>query len=83
MNRAHVYRRWVRRRRAAIAPLIALSIVAGFWIIGLSGGIRYLHAASSPLTMLAGLYIMLAAIALSIIIIITAALSRLADRVPR
>lgn len=59
---------WLNAHRDSIPSLIALLGVAVFWAIGAIGGISYLHNASSPISMLSGLYIMLAAVALSIII---------------
>ncbi|MDQ0733560.1 hypothetical protein [Arthrobacter agilis] len=50
--------------RAAYA-LIGVGI---FWAVGLFGGLRILHSASSPMTTLVVLYVMLAAVALSLVI---------------
>lgn len=77
-----VYRRWAREHHEAIMPLVALGLVVGFWAVGLGGGISYLHSASSLMTMIGGLYVMLAAVALSIIVA-TAALSHLAHHFSR
>jgi hypothetical protein len=74
--------RWIARHRETIPSLGALTGVAMFWSVGLVGGISYLHGASSPMAMLGGLYIMLAAVALSIVVT-TAALSRLAHHFSR
>lgn len=82
MATSPVYRRWAREHHEAIVPLVALGLVAGFWAVGLVGGLNYLHSASSLITMIGGLYVMLAAVALSIIVT-TAALSRLAHHFSR
>ncbi|MHA7285950.1 hypothetical protein ACX80I_06710 [Arthrobacter sp. MDT3-44] len=73
---------WLSDHRAVVPSLAALFAVGMFWIVGLLGGIGYLHDASSPMMMLSGLYVMLAAVALSIIIT-TAALSHLAQHFSR
>ncbi|MUK02513.1 hypothetical protein GM708_11620 [Vibrio cholerae] len=52
------------RRRAAYA----LAGVGIFWAAGLFGGLRILHSASSPMTTLVLLYVMLAVVALSLVI---------------
>ncbi|WP_146065716.1 hypothetical protein [Arthrobacter pityocampae] len=51
-------------RRAAYA----LAGVGVFWAVGLFGGLRILHSASSPMTTLVVLYVMLAAVALSLVV---------------
>jgi uncharacterized membrane protein len=73
---------WLSDHRGVVPSLVALSAVAVFWTVGLIGGIGYLHNASSPMMMLGGLYVMLVAVALSIIIT-TAALSHLAHHFSR
>ncbi|WDF35155.1 hypothetical protein PTW37_17310 (plasmid) [Arthrobacter agilis] len=59
---------WLKDNRDALPSLIALTAVAMFWVVGAIGGIRFLSDASSPMAMLTGLYIGLAAVAVSIII---------------
>lgn len=59
---------WFTDHRDALPSMMALVGVAVFWVIGAVGGISYLHAASSPMAMLIGLYVMLGAVAVSIII---------------
>lgn len=51
-------------RRAAYA----LAGVGVFWAVGLFGGLRILHSASSPMTTLVVLYVMLAVVALSLVV---------------
>ncbi|WP_434992562.1 hypothetical protein [Arthrobacter sp. Ld5] len=51
-------------RRAAYA----LAGVGVFWAVGLFGGLRILHGASSPMTTLVVLYVMLAVVALSLVV---------------
>ena len=51
-------------RRAAYA-LIGVGI---FWAVGLFGGLRILHTASSPMTTLVLLYVMLAVVALTLVV---------------
>ncbi|BBE21673.1 hypothetical protein MN0502_05560 [Arthrobacter sp. MN05-02] len=51
-------------RRAAYA----LAGVGVFWAVGLLGGLRILHTASSPMTTLVLLYVMLAVVALSLVV---------------
>ena len=62
--------------------LIALVGLAVFWAVGAVGGIGFLADASSPMAMLTGLYMMLAAVAVSVIIA-TLALTDLSRRVLR
>ncbi|WP_104164391.1 hypothetical protein [Arthrobacter sp. SX1312] len=62
--------------------IIAVVAVAMFWVAGAIGGIGFLTDASSPMTMLTGLYIGLAAVAVSIIIA-TLALNDIARRYAR
>lgn len=52
------------RNRAAYA----LAGVALFWVVGLLGGLRVLHSASSPMATLVLLYAMLAIVILSMVI---------------
>lgn len=73
---------WLRNNRDALPSLIAVIAVALFWVVGAVGGIRFLADASSPMAMLTGLYIGLAAVAVSIIIT-TLALNDLARRYAR
>ena len=63
---------WLRDNKAALPSLLALVAVAVFWFVGTIGGIGYLAGASSPMAMLTGLYVGLAAVAVSIIIVILA-----------
>ncbi|MCU1634589.1 MAG: hypothetical protein JWM61_3241 [Micrococcaceae bacterium] len=51
-------------RRAAYA----LAGVGLFWAVGLLGGLRILHSATSPMTTLVMLYLMLVVVALSLVI---------------
>jgi hypothetical protein len=51
-------------RRAAYA----LGGVGVFWVVGLLGGLRILHGASTPMTTLVMLYLMLVVVALSLVI---------------
>ena len=51
-------------RRAAYA-LLGVGV---FWAVGLLGGLRILHSASSPMTTLVFLYVMLDVIALSFVV---------------
>ncbi|MBG6225766.1 cytochrome bd-type quinol oxidase subunit 1 [Arthrobacter sp. CAN_A2] len=46
----------------------ALAGVGVFWAVGLFGGLRILHSASSPMTTLVVLYMMLAVVALSLVV---------------
>lgn len=48
--------------------MIALLVVVVFWVLAAVGGMRYLQGASSMMIMLGGLYVMLAAVAVSIIV---------------
>lgn len=77
---------WLKDNRAALPSIIALLGVAVFWVVGAVGGIGFLREASSPMAMLAGLYVMLAAVAVSIIIAtlaLTDVTRRLSRRHPR
>lgn len=73
---------WLRDNKAALPSMIALLGGAIFWLVGVIGGIGYLTDASSPMAMLTGLYVMLAAVAVSIIIA-TLAVNDLASRYSR
>ncbi len=73
---------WLKGNRVALPSLIALAGVAAFWAVGVIGGISFLTNASSLMTTLTGLYVMLAAVAVSIIIT-TLALTDLARRFSR
>lgn len=73
---------WLKDNRAALPSVVAVLAVAAFWVIGAVGGIGFLADASSPMTMLTGLYVGLAAVAVSIIIA-TLALNDLARRYSR
>lgn len=73
---------WLKDNRGALPSLLALAVVAVFWAVGIVGGLRYLDGATSPMAVLTGLYVGLAAVAVSIIIA-TLALSDLLRRLPR
>ncbi len=73
---------WFKHNQGAVPSLVALLGVALFWVVGAVGGIGFLRDASSPMTMLTGLYVMLAAVAVSIIIS-TLALTDLTRRYSR
>lgn len=73
---------WLKGCRAALSSIMALLGVAVFWAVGVVGGIGFLREASSPLVMLAGLYVMLSAVAASIIVA-TLSLTELARRFSR
>lgn len=73
---------WMKDNRGALPSLVAVAAVAAFWVVGAIGGMAFLADASSPMTMLTGLYIGLAAVAVSIIIA-TLALNDLARRFSR
>ncbi|MCU1632969.1 MAG: hypothetical protein JWM61_1621 [Micrococcaceae bacterium] len=63
---------WFKDNRETLPASAALLGVAVFWVVGAVGGIGYLHNANSPMAILTGLYVMLAAVAVSIIITILA-----------
>ena len=73
---------WLKDNRGALPSIIAVIAGAMFWAVGAIGGIEILADASSPMAMLTGLYIGLAAVAVSIIIA-TLALNDLARRYAR
>lgn len=73
---------WLRNNRGALPSIVAIVAVAVFWAVVAIGGIGYLADASSPMAMLTGLYIGLAAVAVSIIIA-TLAINDLARRYSR
>lgn len=73
---------WLKEHRGALPSLTAVLAVAMFWVIGAIGGSGFLADASSPMRMLTGLYVGLAAVAVSIIITILA-LNDLARRYSR
>jgi len=54
-----------RGHRRAAASLAGVGV---FWAVGLFGGLRILHSASSPMTMLVLLYVMLAVVAFSFVV---------------
>ncbi|MDQ0734655.1 hypothetical protein [Arthrobacter agilis] len=64
--------RWLRDNRAALPSMVALLAGAALWVVGVVGGLGYLSQASSPMAMLTGLSIGLAAVAASIIVAILA-----------
>lgn len=71
-----------RRQPAVIAAVVALLTCVLFWGIGLSGGLAFLHRSTNPMAALLGLYGMLCAVAMSIIVAGGAA-SYIARTVPR
>ena len=73
---------WLRDHRGAVPSIIAVLAVVVFWVVGAIGGAGFLAGASSPMAMLTGLYVGLAAVAVSIIIA-TLALNDLARRYSR
>jgi hypothetical protein len=73
---------WLRDNKSALPSMAVLLAVAVFWVVGAVGGISFLAEASSPMTMLVGLYVMLAGVAVSIIIA-TLALNDLVSRYSR
>lgn len=74
--------RWLKDNRSALPSMAALLAVVAFWIAGAVGGVGSLAEASSPLMMLTGLYVGLAAVAVSIIVA-TLALNDLVSRYSR
>ncbi|WP_155852786.1 hypothetical protein [Arthrobacter sp. H14] len=54
-------------RRQYLPAAIVLVGVSMFWIVGILGGLRVLHSPEPALTVLIWLYVMLAAVALSIV----------------
>lgn len=73
---------WLKDNKGALPSLLALALVVVFWVVGIVGGMRYLDGATSPMAVLTGLYVGLAAVAVSIIIA-TLAVSDLLRRLPR
>ncbi|WDF35067.1 hypothetical protein PTW37_16310 (plasmid) [Arthrobacter agilis] len=73
---------WLRNNKSALPSMAALLAVAVFWVVGAVGGIGFLAEASSPMSMLVGLYVMLAGVAVSIIVA-TLALNDLVSRYSR
>ncbi len=73
---------WLKDNRKALPSVVALLGVAVFWIVGAVSGIGYLRDVSSPMAMLTGLYLMLAAVAASIVVAVLA-LTDLARRFSR
>lgn len=63
---------WWEEHRAAVPALCVLLAVVVLWSVGTVGGVRYLHDASSLMVILGGLYVMLVAVALSVIIVVIA-----------
>lgn len=59
---------WFIEHRGALPAIAALLAVAALWIVGAIIGMGFLARTSSPMTMLTGLYISLAVVAVSIII---------------
>jgi hypothetical protein len=73
---------WLKDHRGALPSIFAVLAVVVFWVVGAIGGTRFLADASSPMAMLTGLYVGLAAVAVSIIMA-TLALNDLARRYSR
>lgn len=73
---------WLKDNQGALPSIIAVIAVTLFWVVGAIGGIRFLADASSPMAMLTGLYIGLAAVAV-LIIITTLAVNDLTRRYAR
>ncbi|WP_147394446.1 hypothetical protein [Arthrobacter cheniae] len=73
---------WLKDHRSALPSMVVLLAVTVFWIVGAVGGIGYLAEASSPMSMLVGLYVMLAGVAVSIIVA-TLAVNDLVSRYSR
>lgn len=65
-------RQWWKKHRTVVPALGVLLTVLMLWGVGTAGGVRYLHDAPSPLAMLGGLYVMLVAVALTVIIVVAA-----------
>lgn len=72
----------LKDNRGALPSILALAAVALFWVVGAVGGLGVLHDASSPMAMLTGLYVGLAAVAVSIIVA-TLAVNDLVSRYSR
>jgi hypothetical protein len=73
---------WLRDNKSALPSMAVLLAVTVFWVVGAVGGIDFLTEASSPMSMLVGLYVMLAGVAVSIIVA-TLALNDLVSRYSR
>jgi Kef-type K+ transport system membrane component KefB len=73
---------WLRDNKSALPSMAVLLAVTVFWVVGAVGGIGFLTEASSPMSMLVGLYVMLAGVAVSIIVA-TLALNDLVSRYSR
>ncbi|MBG6218913.1 putative membrane protein [Arthrobacter sp. CAN_A6] len=63
---------WIQNNKRFLPSGFALIAVVVFWIVGAAGGIGFLHDAESAMAMLAGLYLMLAVVAASIIVTVLA-----------
>lgn len=59
---------WIKKHHGALPSILALVAVAAFCVVGAAIGIDYLADADSPIRLLTGLYIGLAAVAVSIIV---------------
>lgn len=57
-----------RRQPAVVAAAGAILTCVLFWVIGLAGGLAFLQRPSEPMSALLGLYAMLLAVAVSIIV---------------
>jgi Kef-type K+ transport system membrane component KefB len=73
---------WLRDNRSALPSVAVLLAVTVFWVVGAVGGIGFLAEARPPMSMLVGLYVMLAGVAVSIIVA-TLAVSDLVSRYSR
>jgi hypothetical protein len=74
--------RWLKDNKGALPSIAALLAVVTFWVVAAVGGVGFLAEASSPMAMLTGLYVGLAAVAVSIIAA-TLALNHLVGRYSR
>ncbi|AUZ88847.1 hypothetical protein ACX80L_03970 [Arthrobacter sp. MDT1-48-3] len=74
--------RWIKNHLGALPSILALVVVAASWVVGAATAHAYLTDADSPLAMLGGLYVGLAAGAVSIIVT-TLALNDLVSRYSR
>ncbi|WP_026531503.1 hypothetical protein [Arthrobacter sp. H41] len=63
---------WIKKNKRFVPSAFALTTVVVFWIVGAAGGMGFLHDAESAMAMLAGLYLMLGVVAVSIIVTVLA-----------
>lgn len=71
-DREHHRTRQILHAAAAVPSVLALLAVVAGWVVGGVVGISYLREADSPMAMATGIYIGLAAVAVSIIVVILA-----------